>query len=144
MAVSNFGSTAKIMQDLFGNGVITNKEDTTIANLLSAYRQILQNNLRPYADVLPYADSSITEDLNKACNLLVEMEWHRLKYHYEDVKAAKLAYDVVWDSIVTNLKALPTERTKPVSVSGNFANGSILLKNIPNLTDTNGNIVDGF
>lgn len=142
--VSNFGNTQQIMQDLFGNSSITNKEDVTISNLLKRYRQILQNKLKQFAESLPYADSSVTEDLNQACNLLVEMEWHRLKTHWDDVKAAKDSFNLVWDSIVENLKAIPTSRTKPVSVSGNFASSSTLLQNIPNLTDADGNIVDGF
>lgn len=142
--VSQFGSFSQIMQDLFGNGVNTNKEDTTIKNLIVRYNYILQNKLRPYADTLPMALNTITGDLNQACNLLVEMEWHRLKTHWDDVRTAKQSFDVVWESIVEYLKNVPTQRTQPVSVVGNLASSSTLLQNIPNLTDASGNILPGF
>lgn len=142
---SQFGKLEDIYLDLFGNkGTITNSEDALLKSLQVKFRFVLSNMLRPFQDQLPMAPASIYGDLDMACNLLVEMEWHRIKTHWDDYKNAKTSFDTVWNSIVTYLKALPTARTQPVSVTGDFSSSSVLMKNILNLTDSNGNILDSF
>ena len=142
---SQFGKLEDIYIDLFGNkGTITNSEDALLKSLQAKYRFVLSNMLRPFQDTLPMASISIYGDLDMACNLLVEMEWHRIKTHWDDYKNAKTSFDTVWGSILTYLKALPTARSQPVSVTGDFSSSSTLMKNIPFLTDSDGNILSGF
>ena len=143
VTISDFVQLDKVAIDL-GLPAITNKEDTLLTSLKAKCNQIIQNMLRPFADTLPYAKADITEDLSEAANLLVEAKWHRRKTHWEDYKNTMDEFKTTWDSIVTYLKSLPTERTKPISVSGNFASSSTLLKNMPFMTDSNGNLLPGF
>lgn len=142
---SPFGTIEEIFYDLFGSKTPpSSADDAFIKSNLVRYRMVLQNYLRPYQDSLPYALNSITEDLNEACNLLVERKYHISKTHWDDARALKEQFDIVWTSIIEYLKAIPTQRLQPQSVSGNFANSSVLLKNINGLTDNNGNLLPGF
>ncbi len=143
MADSNFANYDQITTDLFGSSAspAVQKEGVLIQSLMSRYNRVVQNKLVEFADSLPYADASITADLTQAANLLVEKEWHRLKNHWDDVKNAKDAFNELWSSIETYFRKLPVTRVKPVAAAASFADDSTLLKNIPGLTDSAGNII---
>lgn len=118
-----------------------NSEDERLRIAVKKANSIVANLLLPYAESMPYADNSITDDLREVANTLAKRKWHIAKSHWDDAKALKEEFDIDWASVVIKLKAIPTSRSKPIAVSGSIANSATLLKNIPGVTDPEGNIV---
>jgi len=137
---NNFCKDETIKLDL-GIPANTNQEDALIQSLIKRANQTLANMLQPYAESMPYADASITADLEDCGNLLVEAKWHLKKSHFDDVRETKKDFEATWLSVVTKLKALPTTRLKPIAVAGSLATDSTLLQNIPGVTDSEGNVL---
>lgn len=141
---SQWGDIDEITTDLFGQSLVSNKDDALLTSMLARCQMIFQKMLKPYADVLPYAPADITEDLNECVNILVKIKWHISKTHWDDVKALREDFKTNFDAVVEDLKALPTKRTTPQSISASYSDSSILLKSIPFMTDSNGNMLPGF
>lgn len=143
MTVSNFCVDTEIKEDL-NIPSNTNREDSLIQQLIPKANQIVENMLKPFADSLPFADASITKDLTNCGNAKVEQMWHRRKQHFDDAKAMGEEFKETMESIITRLKATPTLRTRPIAVAGSFASDSTLLKNIPGVTDAEGNTLSSL
>ena len=118
-----------------------NSEDERLKTAIKKSNAIMNALLLPYAESLPYADSSITDELREAGNILAKRKWHIAKSHWDDAKALKEDFDILWNVIIKELKAIPTSRTQPIAVSGSIANSATLLKDIPGVTDSEGNVV---
>lgn len=121
-----------------------NQDDALFLQLENQEDIIVDSKLKPFADSLPFADNSITEDIRAYANLRVCIRWHRRKMHFDDSKELTIEAKELWEIIEIKLKATPTLRLQPVAVSGSFATDSTLLHNIPGVTDALGNTDSGL
>lgn len=144
MTSTNWCNDQDIKKELKLNNIANNSEDALLLEIESKVNALMDTDLRPYADSLPYADASITDDIRACANTRAMIRWHRRKMHWEDAKNLKEEYKEDWDGVVAKLKAIPSNRLKPVAVSGSFASDSTLLKNVPGMTDAYGNTLSSL
>lgn len=132
------------------------KNDLGIPSHISKYNSVLlsyenkvnskiDNRLKPLLDVNPVPDAQVTEDLTDIGNSEVESMYEaRIRKNYEAAKELHIAYKDALEAIEIRLKATPTERSKAIAVSGSYASDSTLMKNIPGMTDKDGNLLTTF
>ncbi len=141
--MSNWTNHSQIVKDL-GFPENYNKDDALLLQLEEQEDIIVDGKLKPFAQSLPYSDASITDDIQAYANTRVEVRYHNRKMHFDDAKALKEELKELWDIIMEKLKATPTDRLKPVAVSGSFATDSTLLQNIPGVTDSEGSVLSSL
>lgn len=141
--MSNWTVDAEIKHDLLLPENY-NQDDKLLLQLEGQEDIIVDSKLKPYADSLPYADNSITLDIRAYANTRVMRRWHLRKMHFDDARELKEELKELWEIIEIKLKAIPTERTKPIAVSGSYATSSTLLQDIPGVTDSEGNTLSSL
>jgi hypothetical protein len=104
-------------------------------------RQVENDLSEDYAGNFPTDTNSATyKSFADAALAWIVYQW-KLKQGVDNIADFKKAYDSIIDGLITNAKSKPTDNMRSKQASYSTSYSSSLLKNIPGMTDTNGNLI---
>ena len=120
--------------------IVSAADDTVVNDFGAVENKHFDNKMRPYLDVVPVVEASITDDQRFAVNAEVTSMWFT---HIKEHKSAEVWHEKslqAYEDLIIEAKSNAELRSRPESYSQ--SSSSNLLKDIPGLTDSDGAFIE--